>query len=424
MLGVRFELGYVSNMYRASGARSTLLAAILVLSAMTWTDRGVRAQEGPAEVQALVERLQGKLDELGRSRAERDQALDQLRQQVERATGRLSGERETNDALRQQAGTLATERQTLDARIADQAGTADDLRGQVIGLQAELALIEGERDQAYSENSRLAGLTADLQDRVAMLERRLSGEASTAAGTDDTIASLQALIGGRPEPEALARDANVERLESGVASEGREPDADQIAPQREIERLNAEIERLRREAEDRDEVLRVLARRSQDERAERAWRADTMTAVASALGRPDEVRIEGDRLILSSGGLFEPGTATLSAPGRAELDRLARALTQTIRSSPPERTWLVQVGAHADQAPEPTTERRSAWGLSATQAVAVAEHLARAGVPEERLAAVGFGSGSATNDRTDVGGPPRSRGIELRLSQLPSASSQ
>ncbi|WGF87039.1 OmpA family protein [Marinivivus vitaminiproducens] len=366
---------------------------MLALPCLAWPWHDARGQASdPEDVQALIERLQGKLDDLSRSGAERDQSLDTLRQQVERATGRLSGERETNDALRQKAGSLestlgdlSASREALDERMAAQTGQADTLRGQIVGLEAELALTEGERDQAFAESGRLTGMVAGLQDQVAALEKQLD---------EQRAGQAQAMA----ERQAQDDERTIQRLE--------------------VERLRAEVSGLRREAQERDNALRAVAERASVERLEQERQAGAITALASAFDRSNGIRVEGDRLILPSEGLFEVRSARLTAEGRAAVDRLAQALKAITREWPPERTWLVQVGVHTDRRAQPTPDFRSTWDLSSGQAIAVVQELIGAGLPAERLAAVGFGGFQPVDERDDEIASRRNRRIEVRLSQL------
>ena len=150
--------------------RTALVIALTLLrasAAMAQTSGGEAPAPSFDEVQATIKRMQERLDRLGSTTTERDRALEFLRQQVEQATGEISGSGKTNEALRGEAAVLAD-------RVQDLSADRDKLQGQV-----------GERGEAVgSLETRLSLLTeqlgsatereAALQSRVAALESAAS----------------------------------------------------------------------------------------------------------------------------------------------------------------------------------------------------------------------------------------------------------
>lgn len=88
--------------------------------------------------------------------------------------------------------------------------------------------------------------------------------------------------------------------------------------------------------------------------------------------------------------LFESGRATLSGDARAALDQLAQVLRGQGAGQ-----WRVMVVGHTDDRPPRGSEAGQRYAdnrhLSAARALAVADYLQQAGLPEDRVGVAGFG---------------------------------
>lgn len=105
----------------------------------------------------------------------------------------------------------------------------------------------------------------------------------------------------------------------------------------------------------------------------------------------ENIRVVGDRFLLPSELLFASGSASLGPSGRQELDKLARVLLDVVSAIPDDIDWILRIDGHTDRIPINTAEFPSNWELSTARAVSVVRYLASQGVPEQRMAAAGFG---------------------------------
>ena len=121
------------------------------------------------------------------------------------------------------------------------------------------------------------------------------------------------------------------------------------------------------------------------------------------------IQVQQNRVGIEIGAaiLFASGQAELSAEGRAVLTRLVPALAAT----PGE----LVVEGHTDAVPIASARYPSNWELSAARAAAVVRMLIDAGLPAQRLSAVGFADTRPLAEGTDAASLARNRRVTLTL---------
>ena len=131
------------------------------------------------------------------------------------------------------------------------------------------------------------------------------------------------------------------------------------------------------------------------------------------------IRVEGDRFVFSSEVLFEPGSATLSAEGRAQISGVAGILRDLSDEIPPAIDWLIRVDGHTDNIPlSGRGEFANNWELSQARALSVVLYMTEAeGIPPARLSANGFGEFRPIADGSTEEGRAANRRIELKLTE-------
>ncbi len=147
------------------------------------------------------------------------------------------------------------------------------------------------------------------------------------------------------------------------------------------------------------------------------YRSDFFGRLRNVLQSRPEFRIVGDRFVIQSEILFDPGQAQLNTAGLPELDKLAQALLDVAREIPPDIAWVLRVDGHTDARPIRTLQFPSNWELSTARAIAVVRYLATRGIPENRLLAAGFAEFQPLEpgDTDDI--RRRNRRIELKLTE-------
>ena len=403
------------------------------LSAMALANRALEVERDGAIARA--DTLQAEVTALGQCRADELQAeLDQR-------------EAETNTLLAMQES-LTTQIAGLDQRVEacqagmeGQASTEADLRDQIAALQAELvardaaiARLEQEAAAASAaeghDDSRVTALLAMAEKRAADLERTttalnaaLSRKAAMEGEARQAEAARAALQADLAAAEAAARQASddsaaeIARLQSLLdqalsQAEAAQTDfaavgemaGDLAAAQAEIERLEGVIEADAGAAEATPAATAL-------NQGLQAW-----SAVASQ-ARPEVegLALPGDSLVLSgSESIFLTGSAEISETGQALLDELAAEILSIMATLPADADWRLEVQGHADI--RPTGARwPSNWELSAYRASAAVRALAEAGVPVERLAAVGLGEYHPLVDEATQAAYAMNRRLELRF---------
>ncbi|MGB1081659.1 MAG: OmpA family protein [Alphaproteobacteria bacterium] len=403
------------------------------LGAMALANRALEAERDGAIARA--DTLQAEVTALGQCRADELQAeLDQR-------------EAETNTLLAMQES-LTTQIAGLDQRVEacqagmeGQASTEANLRDQIAALQAELvardatiARLEQEAAAASAaeghDDSRVTALLAMAEKRAADLERTttalnaaLSRKAALEGEARQAEAARAALQAELAAAEAAARQASddsaaeiarmqslldqalsqAEAAQTDFAAVG-EMAGDLAAAQAEIERLEGVIEADAGAAEATPAATAL-------NQGLQAW-----SAVASQ-ARPEVegLALPGDSLVLSgSESIFLTGSAEISETGQALLDELAAEILSIMATLPADADWRLEVQGHADI--RPTGARwPSNWELSAYRASAAVRALAEAGVPVERLAAVGLGEYHPLVDEATQAAYAMNRRLELRF---------
>jgi chemotaxis protein MotB len=286
---------------------------------------------------------------------------------------------------------------------------------------------------------------ARLNAQIAQLTELLSLDKNAKADLDETIAGLRASLsaaeGDRDKFKGL-----YEGLGSGAADAqgratalGNELDAEKRITARalaQVELLNQQIAALRRqlgalesaleasEQKDKEAQGRIadLGQRLNVALAQRVqelsrYRSEFFGKLRAILGNRPDIRVVGDRFVFQSEVLFDSGSAAIKPEGRAELDKLASALSELEKQIPSEIAWVLRIDGHTDVRPIASSQFPSNWELSSARAISVVQYLIARGIPPQRLVAAGFGEFQPL----DTGGTDeayrRNRRIELKLTE-------
>ncbi len=263
------------------------------------------------------------------------------------------------------------------------------LEEEIAQMRSSLMAIETERDRYRSLYEGVGAGAADAQGKAAELTGQLDAERRL---TTRALAQVEVL---NQQIAALRRQ--LAALESALeASESK--DKESQARLADLgQRLNI-----------------ALAQRVQELSR---YRSDFFGRLRAILGNRPDVRIVGDRFVFQSEVFFDTGQAVLRPEGRAELDKLASALTELEKQIPGEIAWVLRVDGHTDIRPTTGATFRTNWDLSAARAISVVQHLIGRGVSPQRLVAAGFGEFQPIDpDRTDEAFS-RNRRIELKLTE-------
>ena len=148
------------------------------------------------------------------------------------------------------------------------------------------------------------------------------------------------------------------------------------------------------------------------------YRSEFFGRLRAILGNRPDIRIVGDRFVFQSEVFFDTGQALLLPDGRAELDKLATALTELDKQIPPEIAWVLRVDGHTDVRPILNSPVSSRTGnCRRARAISVVQYLislgrAAAAAGRRRLRRI-----PAARHRRHRRGLQRNRRIELKLTE-------
>ncbi|HET6838379.1 MAG TPA: peptidoglycan -binding protein [Bradyrhizobium sp.] len=264
-----------------------------------------------------------------------------------------------------------------------------NLDNQLSQVRAGLASAEAERNRVQGLYEGLAGAGNDNAGRTNELNKALDSEKQVSSRALAQIEVLNQQISALRRQLAALEEALDASEKRDKESQGRIADLGQ--------RLNV-----------------ALAQRVQELSR---YRSEFFGRLRTILGNRPDIRIVGDRFVFQSEVFFDTGQAQLLPEGRAELDKLATALTELDKQIPNEIAWVLRVDGHTDVRPINSPLFRSNWELSAGRAISVVQYLVSLGVPAQRLVAAGFAEFQPLDTGTTEDAYKRNRRIELKLTE-------
>ncbi|MFZ5733606.1 MAG: peptidoglycan -binding protein [Pseudomonadota bacterium] len=285
-----------------------------------------------------------------------------------------------------------------------------------------------------------------LNAQIAQLNDLLSLEKLGKLNLDDQVAQLRAGLAAaeteRDRAKALYDGiaAAAGGSETGRINElGKALDSEKQLSARslaQIEVLNQQISALRRQLAALEEALDASEKRDKESQTRIAdlgsrlnvalaqrvqelsrYRSEFFGRLRAILGNRPDIRVVGDRFVFQSEVFFDTGKADLLPEGRAELDKLAAALTELDKKIPNEIAWVLRVDGHTDVRPINSPQFKSNWELSSARAISVVQYLVSLGVSPQRLVAAGFAEFQPLDPATSEDAYRRNRRIELKLTE-------
>lgn len=310
--------------------------------------------------------------------------LERQRQEAEDTLTLLAAARAAQAALDAQNATLTNEIAQLQGNLGDEASDAERQAALLALANQELATQEA--------------ISAESQRQVTLLNEQI-----TALRTQ--VGNLQSLLNLAEEAD---REAQVQietlgaQLNTALARVVTEERRRRILEQAERERLEQEAARLAAEAANLER-----------------FRSDFFGELRQILEGQDRIRIEGDRFIFNSEVLFQPGSATLSPAGEAEIANIAGILRTIAADIPEGIDWVIRVDGHTDNIPVSAGSRfDDNWELSQARALSVVRFMSSdLGIDPRRLAANGFGEYQPLNPANTPEARAQNRRIELKLTE-------
>jgi chemotaxis protein MotB len=373
----------------------------------------------------------------------RDQALQQLQQQVNELGDLLALERRAKEDLRVSSADLS-------AQLASSQAERDRLTGQ---LRDADAVVSADKEKIELQLREIESLRRDvdaLKTVRADLEAKIAGLAQQQAPKElgalrDRTRELEAQLAAEQERTSLAqkeidaRDVRLrdlgtraDRAEQGLAAE-KEISRNALAR---VDQLNAQLSALREQLSRIAAALDVSQAKVKEQQGQivelgkrlnlalvnkveelARYRSEFFGRLREVLGDRPDIRIEGDRFVFQSEVLFAPGSAELGDDAKQELTPVMAALKEIAAKIPPDIAWILRVDGHTDRRPINNPQFPSNWELSTARALSVVRFAIDQGIPATRLAAAGFADKQPIDPRSTEDAYRRNRRIELKLTE-------
>jgi chemotaxis protein MotB len=170
---------------------------------------------------------------------------------------------------------------------------------------------------------------------------------------------------------------------------------------------------------DKDQKIELLDVQLQKKMAEelsalKKYQSVFLQKMQDALSDRKDIRVEGDRFIFQSEVLFPLGAADLDEGGKKNLQKVASALKDIMKTIPTNFNWILQIDGHTDKL-QVRHKFKSNWHLSTERALSVVDYFIEQGIPPERLAATGFGEFHPLDAETTPEAYGKNRRIEMKL---------
>lgn len=372
-----------------------------------------------------------------------DEALTELRLEINELTSLLNMEREENDAL-------SLKRQQLQIALDESYANALSLEDRLASMEKALLILEDEklsllaerdalasdkntltvsRDSLEAETAKLIAERDLLIEKIAEMQTNIDGlttriataeEAEASANTE--ISDLEARLANMEDRIATLlteRDQSKRDL-SASRNEILEMTTAMLALQQRLEQLQALLDEKTTEAREAKQVTANLTRQLNEALSNKVaeltrFRSDFFGRLREVLKYRTDIKIVGDRFVFQSEVLFEQGSADIGQQGEKQLDELASALMQLTEQIPDDIDWILQVDGHTDNLPIYTTEFSDNWELSTARAVSVVRYLVKSGIDPKRMAANGYGEFQPIDPADTPEARSNNRRIEFKL---------
>ena len=357
---------------------------------------------------------------LGQALSGRDQALSALNKQMAQIGDMLNMERKARADLELSVGRLTSDLQSANQQleVLGQLKTENaDLTTQLGTKTAEAARLKQDLSNAAQMSEQDRQAAAKQVQQLALLQQNIKAMEALKANLEKQVNDLGAKVANSDGEIAKERALTVEaQAQAALMSQ-------QLQElQKEFARLSAILDASDKLTAEQKAQISDLGKRMNRALAGKVqelqrYRSEFFGRLRDILGTRPGVTVVGDRFVFQSEVLFASGSADVSLDGQRQLAQLARTLLNISKDIPKEVNWLLRVDGNTDTVPIATAQFRSNWELSSARAIAVVRYLASQGVPEERLAAAGFGEYQPLDAGKTDAARARNRRIELKLDQ-------
>ncbi len=381
------------------------------------------------ELSALNEQVAGLAKALSlqeKKSADLGAALDAAGQKITAFEAQVAALISARDAAQAEAAARAADLKLDRATIEELRGklkaSGDEVAAMTLALEAARAKAEETLTLLAAANAAKADLQGRLDAELSEAEKRaaLKAAAEAALASEKEISAEAAKKVALLNEQIGALRAQLGELQGVLDAAKSRDEAAQVQLETLGSQLNAALAQVAAEQKRRaalEEAARLKAEAEAKDLAR--YRSEFFGRMSELLAGREGVRVVGDRFVFSSEVLFKPGSAELSAEGKAQIARVAETFGELSGQIPPEIDWILRVDGHTDNVPlSGQGEFKDNWELSQARALAVVRYMIEAlGFPPNRLAATGFGEFRPVAEGDSAEARAANRRIELKLTE-------
>ncbi|AOZ68776.1 flagellar motor protein MotB [Rhodobacter xanthinilyticus] len=381
------------------------------------------------ELSALNEQVAGLAKALSlqeKKSADLGAALDAAGQKITAFEAQVAALISARDAAQAEAAARAADLKLDRATIEELRGklkaSGDEVAAMTLALEAARAKAEETLTLLAAANAAKADLQGRLDAELSEAEKRaaLKAAAEAALASEKEISAEAAKKVALLNEQIGALRAQLGELQGVLDAAKSRDEAAQVQLETLGSQLNAALAQVAAEQKRRaalEEAARLKAEAEAKDLAR--YRSEFFGRMSELLAGREGVRVVGDRFVFSSEVLFKPGSAELSAEGKAQIARVAETFGELSGQIPPEIDWILRVDGHTDNQPlSGLGEFKDNWELSQARALAVVRYMIDGlGFPPNRLAATGFGEFRPVAEGDSAEARAANRRIELKLTE-------
>jgi chemotaxis protein MotB len=383
-----------------------LQAATAARDALTQQLASLRSEE--EKLTADRDALKADRDRLAARLADADLQMQAAQARDQKLQTQLADSTKHGEASAQDAATAAARLAEAQRQLAATQSLLEEMKRQKEALDQTVAT---DKETLQARLSDLAKLAEQVRNLTALRDE-LEKQAQDAAVRATTEAERRAAVAAELEKEKKLGDSA--RAQIAAMNQQLEQMRAQLAA------LNHALEASEASGKDKDVQIANLSARLNTALAQKVeelqrYRSDFFGKLREVLANRPGIQVVGDRFVFQSEVLFPVGSAELTPAGQEEISHLADTLKDIAKEIPPDVNWLLRVDGHADKQPVAGGQFASNWELSSERAITVVKLLIADGIPPNRVAATGFAQYQPLDPADTPEAYAKNRRIEIRL---------
>ncbi len=326
-----------------------------------------------------------------------DEALVELRNNLEELGEMLSLERQTTTELTSQLSLFETKIVKIKKNLKDEKKLVTQFKEKLASQSNILSLNQGEIENLKEKLQTKIQDSLLLKNNLSELEKKINEKDTDINEKNETINANKKEINELISASLKLRSklSQLQTLLTAYKSKDKKE---------KVKTINIG-----------KEMNSALARRVEELQK---FKSDFFGRVRELIKGRKEIRIVGDRFVFQSEVLFKVGSEELGIKGQEEMAKLALTLMDIEKSLPTDIDWILQIDGHTDNLPVKKGQNYlDNWELSTKRALSVLRFLIKQGIKPDRLSASGYGSFQPIDRKNTIVARAKNRRIEMKITQ-------